>query len=607
MEQLKTVSEVFDADARTHRDPACGGSSRAALRRPAIRPLFCFTDDYNSRQPPGCRLTQDLELPMTRQHLRTPLFGLLLSLACATAAQAHFIWLLPVETTDVGTRVQVYFAEDASPDEPALLDRVTGLQVWKLQAGAEPQLLPIARDGDALCTAGVGDDAGESLYVAAHDLGVLNRGDAVFRLQYYAKSGPDVNHPQWTSIDAGPQLRLDVVPVVVDDELVVRVMFDGQPAEGAQVTLFSPKMDGEATTDAQGTVKFPYKAGGVVSLRAKVVEPVAGELDGKSFPETRHYSTIAFNSAAAATTAPATSLAPLAQAVTSFGGAVDGDTLYIYGGHTGGAHSYSADEQGHTLLSLKLDGSGAWESLADGPGLQGLALVAHNGTLYRLGGFSAKNAKGEENLLVSNADVAAVSTTGGEWQALPSLPEPRSSFDAAVQGDTIYVIGGWQLRGEEDSIWHTTAWKLDLSQAAPEWSAIPSPPFQRRALAVADFDGKIYAIGGMQSEGGPTTKTSVFDPATGNWTDGPSLVGEQGMTGFGASAFATGGRLYVSTHDGELQRLSEDGAAWEIVQKLPTARFFHRMLPVNDHQFVVVGGANMGSGKFTDLELIDVE
>jgi N-acetylneuraminic acid mutarotase len=304
--------------------------------------------------------------------------------------------------------------------------------------------------------------------------------------------------------------------------------------------------------------------------------------------------------------AHAQSYPKLPEMVTSFGGAVAGDYLYVYGGHTGDAHSYSHAEQGHELRRLNLREPKAWETVAEGPHMQGLALVAHGGKLYRIGGFTAKNKAGEEHDLWSQDDVARLDPADKQWHELPPLPEPRSSHDAAVVGDTLYVVGGWQLQGEQDSVWHDTAWSLDLSAARPKWKAIAKPPFERRALALAAHEGKLYVIGGMQHEGGPTTRVDVFDPKSGKWSQGPSIEGEP-MEGFGCSAFATGGKLYVSTIRGNLQRLSDDGKTWQIERKLPTARFFHRMLPIAEGKFVVVGGANMGIGKFAELEVIEVK
>ena len=53
------------------------------------------------------------------------------------------------------------------------------------------------------------------------------------------------------------------------------------------------------------------------------------------------------------------------------------------------------------------------------------------------------------------AAFVAFDPKGGEWQPLPDLPEPRSSHDAVVIGDRLFVAGGWQL-GPEEAVWHKT-------------------------------------------------------------------------------------------------------------------------------------------------------
>lgn len=179
---------------------------------------------------------------------------------------------------------------------------------------------------------------------------------------------------------------------------------------------------------------------------------------------------------------------PLPETVTSFGAALIEDMLYVYGGHTGRAHQYYQEGQAKTLWRLNLAQPEAWKALGEGPGLQGLALVADGGKLYRIGGFTARNQQGEPSDLWSQADVASYDPAAERWDELPALPEPRSSFDAAV------------------------------------------------------LDGKIYVIGGMQAEGGPTTRVDIYDPVGRQWQQEPSLQG-QGMDGFGSSAFAAGDRL----------------------------------------------------------------
>lgn len=290
--------------------------------------------------------------------------------------------------------------------------------------------------------------------------------------------------------------------------------------------------------------------------------------------------------------------------VTSFGAAVSDDAVYVYGGHMGRAHEYYAEAQANTLWRLDLKSPKSWESLGDGPGLQGLAMVAHGHKLYRIGGFVATNHDGQPNDLHSQANVASYDLATKQWQDLPPLPEPRSSFDAAVLGDRIYVIGGWNIQGDETT-WLDSAYVLDLSSKPLQWQALPEPPFKRRALSVAAHDGKLYAIGGMQSSGGPSTRVDVYDPNSKTWSRGPDINGES-MDGFGSSSFDVGGDLYVTTYSGTLQRLSGDGKSWETLCTLERDRFFHRLLPLSDNQLLAIGGASMSSGKFEELDVISV-
>ncbi len=148
------------------------------------------------------------------------------------------------------------------------------------------------------------------------------------------------------------------------------------------------------------------------------------------------------------------------------------------------------------------------------PGLQGLALVAHKGSLVRVGGMTPKNAPGEDAILISTAECSRYDVAAKAWAKLPEMPAPRSSDDAWVIGDNLYVIGGWAMNGKEKSIWHDTALMLDLAAKAPEWKSIPQP-FQRRALACAGLDGKLYAIGGLDAEGKTQQKVEIYDTATG--------------------------------------------------------------------------------------------
>lgn len=538
-----------------------------------------------------------------------------------SAAQAHFVWLVPVASPDGTTVIKVYFGEDASDDSTSYLSRVKSIKLRRVTGSEAAIDLPVAASEEAV-TAST-SFANHTVVVTSHDLGVMVRDTSVFRLKYYAKAGPTINDPAWGTAKTADDIRLDIVPFFKDGKVGIQVQFDAKPVVGAQVKVVRPGMDDfEGETDNEGFVAFGVSASGIHSIRVRYVENTAGNLDGKEYQQTRHYSTVAVHVPVAdlGTTAR---LQNVPQPVTSFGAAVLNDSLYMYGGHTGSAHSYSKEEQSNLLTKLDLK-SGSWSTVVDGPHLQGLALVAHGGKLYRIGGFTAENKEGEEHKLVSQNSVACIDPTFPSWMRLPPLPEHRSSHDAAVVGDSIYVVGGWKMDGSGDSHWHATAWKMDLTVEPKKWDAIADPPFQRRALALAAHRRKLYVVGGMQNETGPTTAVAIYDPASNKWSEGPDLyvkadakpqdgkekalrgMSSGAMTGFGASTFATGGTLFVTTVQGTLQKLSADGTKWEVTASDILPRFFHRLLPLDKSHLVVVGGSNMSSGKFEEVEIIDV-
>lgn len=55
------------------------------------------------------------------------------------------------------------------------------------------------------------------------------------------------------------------------------------------------------------------------------------------------------------------------------------------------------------------------------------------------------------------------------------------------------------------------------------WQLLASAPIARLEMAVAAHDGRIWLAGGLSPLGEALTDVDVFDPATGQWSDGPSL------------------------------------------------------------------------------------
>ena len=307
---------------------------------------------------------------------------------------------------------------------------------------------------------------------------------------------------------------------------------------------------------------------------------------------------------------PGEGVPPLPQAITSFGAAVDGDWLYVYGGHIGRAHAHSAQNHSDGFYRLNLKTGAAWEPLEMGTHLQGLAVVSHGGSIYRVGGLSMRNPSGEPEDMHSVDEFARYDTDSGRWEKLPSLPGGgRSSHDAAVLDGKLYVVGGWKLAGDSDSgVWAEHGYVADLAApAAPavRWEKLPPQPFKHRALAVAATTKSLYAIGGLSEEGKPTGDVFIFDPASRNWSKGPELPTGTRAKAFAVSAFGVGDTVWASGIDGRVYSLRDGASAWvDTGYDLKTPRFFHRLLP-HGERLLFIAGASKAS-HLDSVEMVEI-
>lgn len=519
---------------------------------------------------------------------------------CASA-EAHFVWIAPSEQ---GTTIHVRFSETGAAGDAETLPHIEDIRVQRLTTDGKLETARYEKGEDSLEIQTTADELNASVFITTMRFGVMKRGESNWLLNYYAKGGPAFDSPVWEQVDTRKHLILDFDCRLDADQIRVRAWLRGEPIAGAQVKVIpAGQHELEGTTDERGVATFQHVRAGVHSVRVRVIEPVTGEHDGDTYEATRHYTTQTVTLPRPHRRLETSPLPAIPEMITSFGAAIIDGHLYTYGGHTGEPHSYYRGAQSAFLRRCKVSETGTWEVAAEGPALQGLALVAYKNRLYRVGGFEARNPKGAASDLWSTSSVAAFDVTSNTWSNLPSLPEPRSSHDAVMLGSKLVVVGGWKLHGPNEPHWHDTAWSLDLDDAQAQWTALPKPPFKRRALSIAAHGKHLYVLGGMQPKGGPTTRVDRFDTSARTWQEAPPLQGGR-FEGFGSAAFALGGRLYVSTSRGRVQVLAESGDAWDVVGMLERARFFHRMLPIDATRMLLVGGADMSVGKFDEVDVL---
>lgn len=516
-------------------------------------------------------------------------------------AQAHFPWLV---RGDQG-RLIYYFGEGIADQTYKMPDSLAGGKFVELSLDGKASELALSKVETENLVGCATDKpvARDGLFIAEATYGIY-KGTRLQYISMHQSHAPYVARQPIADPSKLPKLFAEIIDT--ESGIDVYAWNAGKPFGKTKVTLYSNTGEELASGDTNevGKVSFDEKIlrQGIMGLMFGTSEPKLGRFNDTNYETESTYFTATFLAPEVPTRHVSKRLPALPFATTSFGAVRQDNSLYVYGGNTGDAHSYSEEGQSNKLLELDLQSENPhWQEIATGDRLQGLGMVAHGSKLILIGGFSAKNKAGEPQDLHSQASVKAFDRKTKTWSELPSLPEPRSSHDAALIGDYVYVVGGWAMAGKGETKWHETAWAMNLADPTPKWMPIPNPPFVRRAVATVEHNGKLYVIGGM-GQNGPTKAVTIYDPVTQSWTESTPLLGDQSMAGFGAAGWSLGGHLIVSTHEGDMLQWDEPNKKWNLIGRSISPRFFHRFLPVDANILVSIGGASMEEGKFVQLE-----
>ena len=485
---------------------------------------------------------------------RIILVTICLFLPCNTAL-SHFLWLATGDDHAV-----VFFGENSYERDYHMPESLSTAVVRYRTADGVKQLQLKARDDDEF----VGLVSSELVVLPGVVESTCQYG--IYHgtlLTYYAKHYVGGDPSTWAAVGPSKSQRLDLLASREGAGLRVQVLWDGKPVSGAMVALVreDAPQDKQKSRD-DGTVLFTKVPEKLVGILANIVDEQAkGEIDGDEYSSATHFATLTLefragdapeDGANAANQVQPAALEEelprltLPAAVASFGAAVTADYLYVYGGHIGEAHAHSRENLSQRFSRVALHTDSAWEELPFETPVQGHALVAHGDLVYRIGGMTAKNSPDEDDDLHSTTDFARFDPASKKWKNLASLPSPRSSHDAVVIDDTLYVVGGWTLTGSDDGEWQTHALAVDLNDDTPAWRLLPEQPFRRRALAAGSLAGKLVVIGGIDEEG-------------------------------------------------------EVDKEWEEVGRLQQPRFFHRLLPGPQGDLLAIGGASR-LGHLRDIE-----
>jgi N-acetylneuraminic acid mutarotase len=188
---------------------------------------------------------------------------------------------------------------------------------------------------------------------------------------------------------------------------------------------------------------------------------------------------------------------------------------------------------------------GEWTRLASAPTKRTEVVAATvGGKIYLLGGF-AEPALGNLTSLTVSDLVAEYDPATDHWSHRAPLPIGLHHAGAATVGGKLYVIGGFTT--SFFSVWQPVASVFIYDPVIDRWTEGAPMPTKRGALAVAELDGKLVAIGGYDGTGN-SASVEVYDPADDRWIQRAPLPTPRDHL----AAVSLDGKLY--TFGGRLQR-----------------------------------------------------
>lgn len=241
--------------------------------------------------------------------------------------------------------------------------------------------------------------------------------------------------------------------------------------------------------------------------------------------------------------------------------------------------------------------TGFWTSMASAPTARTEVAAGAIGTkIFVIGGFS-EPAFGNMSELSITTRVDAYDTRTDQWTARTPLPIGLHHVGIGVVGDRIYVIGGFTQ--SLMSVWKPVATVYIYDPARDAWTEGASMPTARGALAVAEVDGKLFAVGGYDGTDN-TAAVEVYDPTHDSWEKrAPLPIPRDHLTAATVKGrlYAIGGRLNrdyrrnlsaVHAYDPSTDR-------WTRVSDLPTARSGITSGVLNDQVYVLGGESTEGT------------
>jgi DNA-binding CsgD family transcriptional regulator len=177
-------------------------------------------------------------------------------------------------------------------------------------------------------------------------------------------------------------------------------------------------------------------------------------------------------------------------------------------------------------------------------------------------------------------------TVAERWQTRAPLPTAHSGMAVAPFQGTLYACGGRTAAG-------TSSATLGFDPLADTWTRLADKPTAVADVQAAVAAGHIYLPGGRDSQGRLTSQTEVYLVERNQWTSAAGLpwaLSAYALVSFEGKLFLLGGWDGTQYRD-EVIRYSPETDKWQVVARLPFPCGYASALVVDNH-ILLIGGVN---------------
>jgi len=239
-----------------------------------------------------------------------------------------------------------------------------------------------------------------------------------------------------------------------------------------------------------------------------------------------------------------------------------------------------------------------------------LHLVAHNGFLYAMGGFTTAGAREAGSGWRMVPDLFRLDDPYGRWKSMRPMPGPQAEAAVLSNGGFIHIIGGRAPAGSFNERWQDHIdtdrhWIYD--SRTDEWYERAPISLSRNSMAAVTHRGVIYLFGGRRVSGGNLAMTEAYDPLADRWqTMRPMPRAQAGLAAaiLGATAFVFGGEYFGDRGGGvysEVWAYDLDEDRWRSAGRMPYPRHGLGAVTLNRAIYVIGGALEPGGDGTTPL------